>query len=137
MENQRPKEEKRLLEMTRKWVEEKGSMLFAPISMQQFATSKDFPAKGPQWVSRDVLKKPSHTSELSSLVLDAVCDLGTGEEQIGHILVEDVKIQWTAFRPSAGPLDREPSISEEDKYRKLMNDTGSRTTILYAHGGFY
>ena len=50
---------------------------------------------------------------------------------------EGVRIQGSGYRPGVSAHEPEPSISEVEKYHRLLNDAKERTVILYSHGGFY
>ncbi|KAJ4369222.1 hypothetical protein N0V83_006307 [Neocucurbitaria cava] len=135
--NCRQKAEASLRKMTADFVEKITPMLFAPVSMQQYATAKDSPAKGTTCVSRTIFNKPEDQYELKSVTVQAINDLASGQKRIGEFSVEDVKVQWTSFKPSGRDKDLEPSISEQEKYNDMMKDITTDTVVLFAHGGFY
>ncbi|KAF2793393.1 alpha/beta-hydrolase, partial [Melanomma pulvis-pyrius CBS 109.77] len=108
-----------------------------PVSMQQFVTAKDIPAKGPMWVSRTTFNKAEDGDDLKSIVMEALDDLAPGKERIEYFSVEDVNVQWTSFKPSGREKEPESSISEQEKYDGMMKDVTTDTVVLYAHGGFY
>lgn len=137
MGTSRKESEQQLRAMTADWVEQKGSMLFLPISMQQFATTQDFPPKGPIWVSRDVLKCPDDEQEISTVVSNAIQYLDSSSEPIRIFAAEDVKVQWTAFKSSGEVAERDACSSEEETYKSMESDLKSEAVVLYAHGGFY
>lgn len=70
--------------------------------------------------------------------MEAIIDLGDGSSvDLISPSLADVKVQWSGYRAGAKQNDKEPDISEKEKYRGLMKDTWLKTTILYVHGGFY
>jgi hypothetical protein len=130
--------EQRLQNMTTAFIEKIRPALFAPVSMQQFVTTKDNPAKGPMWVSRTTFPAPVDCEGLKGAVRSAIDDLtNTEENKVGDFEIEDVKVQWTGSRPSGPEKEREPNISEREKYEGMMRDVKSDIVVLYAHGGFY
>ncbi|KAJ4296425.1 hypothetical protein N0V90_006470 [Kalmusia sp. IMI 367209] len=133
----RQEAEQRLQKMTSDFIEKLSPVLFAPVSMQQMVTSRDTPAKGPVWVTRTTLDKPGDSHELKRVLEEAFKALALTQESIGDFSIEDVDVQWTAFRPSGKDKEPEPSISEQEKFDGMMKDVSADTVILYAHGGFY
>ncbi|KAF1836191.1 lipase/esteras-like protein [Decorospora gaudefroyi] len=133
----RKEAERRLQDMTKGLIEKMTPVLFAPVSMQQFATTKDTQARGPMWVSRTVFSKPKDPTELKAVVREALGDLAPGRERVGDFSIDDVKVQWTSFKPSSRAKEPEPSISEQEKYGGMMQDITTDIVALYAHGGFY
>jgi hypothetical protein len=126
---------KRLMRWTQKFRKEKNHLFYAPISLQQAATTADQPAKGPVWASRTAFPAPNDDSIISSIT-GAIQSLSgdlNREELVAT--VADVKVQWSGFRSGVGENGDEPNIAEKEKYRGLMKDMKSRTTIIYAHGG--
>lgn len=128
--------EKRILELKRDFVSRKAHLYYAPVSMQQAATAVDIPAKGPAWASRVVLPAPGDDTIVRA-ISNAIKHLGNGDEDFAALSLADVKAQWSGYRPKAMGNEEEPDISEKEKYEGMMKDTISKTTMLYAHGGFY
>ena len=126
----------RLVRLTQDFLKKKAAFYYQPVSAQQAATAIDFPAKGPMWASRTVLPAPREDAILG-VVLDCIKELGNGHEDFTPPSTADVKVQWSGFRKGVEQKEPEPDISEREKFEKLMRDTSSPTTILYAHGGFY
>ena len=129
--------ENQLKTETQKWARSRGQALLLPISIQQAATSRDFPAKGPQWVSRTVLKAPENSEEIQIAVQNALKNMTDWAGNVPPVTIADVHAHWTAFKPSAKATDQEPSGTEKSKYEELIADVTSKTTILYAHGGYF
>ncbi|OAG06093.1 alpha/beta-hydrolase [Paraphaeosphaeria sporulosa] len=133
----RQKAEQKLQEMTSGFIEKLKPILFAPVSMQQMVTAQDVPAKGPVWVSRTVFEKPEGSHELGSVLKDAFRALDFGGDSTYDFTIEDVDVQWTAYRPVGKEKEPEPEITEHEKFNGMMKDVPADTVILYAHGGFY
>ncbi|PQE20483.1 hypothetical protein CJF30_00001806 [Rutstroemia sp. NJR-2017a BBW] len=126
---------KSLMRWTQKFRKEKNHLFCASISLQQAATTADQPAKGPIWASRTVLPNPKDNSIISSIT-EAIYSLSNDPPKEDLVAtLADVKVQWSGFRSGVGKNETEPDITEEEKYRGLMKDTKSRTTIIYVHGG--
>jgi hypothetical protein len=131
-------EVKRLIGLTDAFLERRSNVFFAPISMQQMATSQDVPAKGKVWAARTTFSV-ADVEPIGTLVNDAIRSLGN---EAAHrvplkVSVEDVHVQWSGFRAAAEPKEEEPEIEEDEKYRRLMTETTSQVTMLHCHGGFY
>jgi hypothetical protein len=126
---------RKLMSWTQKFRKQKNHLFYAPISLQQAATTADQPARGPIWASRTVFPAPKDNSVVSSIT-GAIHNLSDDlhEEDIVATLA-DVRVQWSGFRSGVGKNENEPDITEEEKYKGLMKDTKSRTTIIYVHGG--
>jgi hypothetical protein len=129
--------ERKLQQLTQTFLKNKSHLYYAPVSIQQALTTADRPANGPVWASRTTFPAPKDNAILTAVV-NAVIDLGDGSRtDLFPISLADVKVQWSGNRDGAKQTDEEPDISEKEKYRRLMKDTRSKTTILYIHGGFY
>lgn len=130
--------ERKLLQLTQAFLKNKAQLFYAPVSIQQAVSTADRPTKGPIWASRTTFPRPKDDAILTA-VLKAIADLGgssTAELRLPTSLA-DVKVQWSGYRAGAKKSDQEPEISEREKYKGLMEDTKSKTTIIYVHGGFY
>lgn len=57
---------------------------------------------------------------------------GEKEAEIG-----DVEGEWTGYRAGATSESKELRCSEEEKYKEMMKEVSSPTTVLYFHGGAY
>jgi hypothetical protein len=114
--------EQQLRKMTGNLIEKITPMLFAPVSMQQTATTRDRPAKGPIWVSRTMFKKPADQEHLKEVLMKAFNELAPTKGTVGEFSIEDVNVQWTSFKPSGQEKETEPRISEQEKYDGMMED---------------
>ncbi|KAF4171582.1 hypothetical protein CNMCM8694_008063 [Aspergillus lentulus] len=83
------------------------------ISLQQRSTMQDPGVKGPIRV------------------------LGTGNKEYLTPALASVTAEWTGYRRSVPHNAPEPSISEADKYKCLVEETTTDVTPLYFHGGSY
>lgn len=129
--------ERKLRQLTQTFLKKKGHLFYAPVSIQQAISAADSPATGPVWASRTTFPAPKDNALLTA-VMEAIIDLGDGSStDLISPSLADVKVQWSGYRVGAKQNDTEPDISEKEKYRGLMKDTRSETTILYVHGGFY
>ena len=109
-------------------------MLNTPVGTLQRETKGDREAKGPSWVSRVTLTAPAE-NDACQIVLDAIDNLGTGNELYTLPDLNDVCAQWTGFRAGVGEKEPEPKLSEAEKFICLCKEVRTPTTILYAHGG--
>ncbi|KAJ8070670.1 hypothetical protein OCU04_001041 [Sclerotinia nivalis] len=126
---------KNLMSWTQKFRKDKNHLFYAPISLQQAATTADQPANGPVWASRTTLPAPKCDSILTAIT-EAVYDLDDSSCRADLVAtLADVQVQWSGFRSGVGKNEKEPNITEEEKYQGLMKDTQSKTTIIYVHGG--
>ncbi|KAI1768543.1 alpha/beta hydrolase fold-domain-containing protein [Hypoxylon sp. FL1150] len=110
------------------------------ISEVQTMTLRDPGVKGKMWVSTMASKIPPEEGIRDALF--AAIDGMSGPEQEGAppLAVPDiveVEAEWTGYRAAATKDSKPPMIPEEEKYRELMKECTSSTTILYFHGGAY
>ena len=115
----------------------------SPVGKAQRVTLKDPGVKGKTWVATAKIKPPQKQDEsLRESVFQAIEDMKPTNGAPLHYTkpdLVDIEVEWTGFRPDAGKEDPLPSISEEEKYKKMMAEPSrtSDTTILYFHGGAY
>jgi hypothetical protein len=106
-----------------------------PLGKQQKGSLRDPGVKGPMWVSKVVFPKPE--IEVQDALIGVIEGLkGEGETYDIPGLV-DVSAEWTGHRDGADGKSTLPDISEEEKYKKLMEDVKEDMTILYFHGGAF
>ncbi|TGO46780.1 hypothetical protein BCON_0308g00100 [Botryotinia convoluta] len=125
---------KKLMSWTQNFRKDKVHLFCTPISLQQAITTADQPANGPVWASRTILPAPKDDSIITAIT-EAIYDLDDGSCADLVATSADVQVQWSRLRSGVGGHEKEPNISGKDKYRGLMKDTRSKTTIIYAHGG--
>ncbi|KAI4871078.1 alpha/beta hydrolase fold-domain-containing protein [Hypoxylon rubiginosum] len=110
------------------------------VSEVQDMTLRDPGVKGKMWVSTMASQVPPEEGIRDALF--AAIDAMSGPEQKGAppLAVPDivpVEAEWTGYRAGATRDSKPPAIPEEEKYRELMKECTSSTTILYLHGGAY
>ncbi|KAI1777088.1 alpha/beta hydrolase fold-domain-containing protein [Hypoxylon cercidicola] len=110
------------------------------VSEVQAMTLRDPGVKGKMWVSTMASQVPPETGIRDALF--AAIDAMSGPEQKGAppLAVPDivpVEAEWTGYRAAATKDSKPPAIPEEEKYRELVKECTSSTTILYFHGGAY
>ncbi len=100
--------------------------------------------KGRIWVSRVVLPKPGETDVWEKLerAIEGLSDGeggNGGKGNRGYTVpeVRDVEAEWTGYRAGATTASVELRCSEAEKYKEMMKEVESPTTILYFHGGAY
>ncbi|KAF2236864.1 hypothetical protein EV356DRAFT_497795 [Viridothelium virens] len=102
----------------------------------QESTLRDPGVKGKLWVSKVEIPSPPE-DETRQALFRAVDDLKDDSQAYIRPSCVPVGAEWTGYRASADKDSTLPSISEEEKYKSLMSETKSTTTILYFHGGAY
>lgn len=131
-------EEERLVALTDGFLSRRMDMFFQPISIQQFATSQDMPAKGNVWVARTELPG-SDSQSLVNVIRDAISEFG-GNSSEAYVIdtgALDVPAQWTGYRAGVSRDEPEPDVDESEKFKQLMSETKGKMVLLHAHGGFY
>ena len=108
---------------------------FLPIGVQQKQSMRDPGIKGPMWVSKVTLPAPEDA--VQDALFKAIEDLKSGGETFDVPGVRPVEAEWTGYRSGTSKNAPQPDISEEDKYKKLQEESQSDTVILYFHGGAY
>ncbi|KAI1078042.1 alpha/beta hydrolase fold-domain-containing protein [Whalleya microplaca] len=104
----------------------------------QAMTLHDPGVKGRIWVSKVVTENPPERGVLDALMaaIDATKD-PKEEAPLVEPAIVPVEAEWTGYRAAATPKSTLPEILEERKYRELMKECTSSTTVLYFHGGAY
>ena len=106
------------------------------ISEQQKRTLNEIPVKGPTWVSKFTIP-PSPEDDIRELLFRAIDQGNEGKVNYFRPKCQPLDAQWTGYRAGAGKDTQEPDMSEEEKYRALVNDTKSPFVILYVYGGAF
>ncbi|ORY70176.1 alpha/beta hydrolase fold-domain-containing protein [Pseudomassariella vexata] len=131
----------------------------ACIARSQRQTRFDLPIRGPIWVSKVTLPRPTDENLLlepngarsatlcvkdgkvmgiMEAVRAAIKVLGDGRETFTEPELVDVEAEWNAFRSNARWWSARPNISEREQYNKMMEDVGNDgPTVLYFHGGAF
>ena len=102
---------------------------------------KDPGIKGKMWIAKATMPAPKEQG-VREKVFEAVEQMkveGAGDAKYTPPELADVEVEWTGYRPGAGKDEAMPDISEEEKYKRLMDEPSrtSETTILNFHGGAY
>jgi acetyl esterase/lipase len=106
-----------------------------PISKMQRLTTKDPGVKGNVWVCKVKLAIPEE-DDVRQLLFRAIADMGTGDETWTQPATLPLEAEWNGYRASARADEPEPSgLSEAQKYQNMMQETTSKVTHLYFHGG--
>jgi acetyl esterase/lipase len=107
------------------------------VTKQQRMTTRDPGVKGQLWVSK-VKLAVSEEDDVRQLLFQAIKELGTGSEKWTPPEARPLEAEWTGHRsdPTITPQTPEPAdLSEKQKYDALLQDTTSKVTVLYFHGG--
>jgi hypothetical protein len=106
------------------------------ISVQQNATCRDDPVKGPLWVSKFSI--PSPTEDTSrDLLLQLVDEANEHSVRYDHPSSAPLDFEWVSFRNKVQKDTPEPAIGENEKFQELSKETKSPLTILYVYGGSF
>jgi len=98
--------------------------------------------KGQMWVAKATMPANDEANGVQDVVCQAVDELSEGIEggvKYTRPGVKDIEVEWTGYRSNASASEPLPNVSEEEKYKRLMQDPArtSETTVLYLHGGAY
>jgi hypothetical protein len=110
-----------------------------PVSKVQKLTLRDPGVKGKIWISRVKLQTPQE-DDVRQALFQAIGELAIDDkERAGYEEPEirEVEAEWTGYRAGATKESRELNCSEEEKYKEMMKEVSSPTTVLYFHGGAY
>ncbi|KAJ5650187.1 benzoate 4-monooxygenase cytochrome P450 [Penicillium longicatenatum] len=106
------------------------------ISVQQNATCRDDPVKGPLWVSKFSI--PSPTEDTSrDLLLQLVDEANEHSVRYDRPSSAPLDFEWVGFRNQVQKDTPEPAIGENEKFLELSKETKSPLTILYVYGGSF
>lgn len=110
-----------------------------PVSKVQKLSIRDPGVKGKIWISRTKLQVPQE-DDLRRATFKAIADMAVDEVERGWYeepQMQEVESEWTGYRAGATKHSKELTCSEEEKYKEMMKEVTSPTTILYFHGGAY
>ena len=110
-----------------------------PISKLQHLTLKDPGVKGRIWISKVTMPKPEE-DDLRQALFKAIEGLKEPGGLAGGFKEPEllpVEAEWTGYRAGATKQSSDLKIPEDQKYKELMREVSSPTTILYFHGGAY
>ena len=110
-----------------------------PLSRIQKLSLRDPGIKGRIWVSKVTLRKPEEDDVRQAVfgAVDGLREPGDAPGGYPEPQLVPVEAEWTAYRADASPASPLPDISEEEKYKALMAEVSSKTTVLYFHGGAF
>ena len=94
---------------------------------------KDPGVKGKMWISKLTLAKPGDGPR--EALVQAIEELGDGQETYTLPGTADVEGEWTGYRNGVDKNAPQPEVSEKEKYDNLMGEVKSDVAILYFHGG--
>ena len=107
------------------------------ISQRQRSSAKVRKVQGPLWVS-PVQYSAAGDNNVLRLLRDTTGSLGDEEANHQNYIIPalaEVNCEWVGWRSNASANEPEPQLSEELKYKALMEDVSSPLTILYLFGG--
>ena len=106
-----------------------------PLAMQQSGSTKDPGIKGKLWISKATLPPPED-SDILEVLCEAIEKLKeTTDEKFTIPPVRPVEAEWTGYRANVDNSRPRLDLSEEQHYKRLMEEVSSDATILYLHGG--
>jgi len=110
-----------------------------PISKVQRLMLRDPGVKGRVWISKVTMRAPVEDSIRQALFKAIEGMKEPGEAAGGYTEPEllPVEAEWTGYRAGATKQSAELRIPEEQKYKEMMSEVTSPTTVLYFHGGAY
>lgn len=109
----------------------------ATISQQQEMTVNDHPVKGPVWVSNFTIPPPEGEDQVRTILLRQIDELNEENASYKRPQSEPLNAQWTGYRSCATKDALEPSVSEKEKYTKLMEDVSSPVVVFFIYGGAF
>ncbi|KAK2809797.1 hypothetical protein FQN50_003437 [Emmonsiellopsis sp. PD_5] len=107
-----------------------------PVGKVQRGAMKDPGIKGRMWISKVKMPRPAEDEVLQSLI-KAIEHHKEGDETYKVPDLIDVEAEWTGYRSGVDTKAPLPDISEEEKYKRLMDEVKEDVTVLYFHGGAY
>lgn len=101
--------------------------------------------RGRMWIAKYTILSPEKesnnqlgTCEVYEALIKAIDVLGDGSDCYIQPEVVDVEAEWTGYRRGVSHFARQPDISEEEKYTKMMEEVEPESpVILYFHGGAF
>lgn len=100
------------------------------------------PVKGRIWISKVVGPEPQE-DDLRQKLFAAIEDLKeegpSGAHELDYLKPKatPVEAEWTGYRCGATKTQPELRASEAEKFKEMMKEATSPTTVLYLHGGAY
>ena len=106
------------------------------ISQQQEITAKDAAVKGPIWVSTFETAPPKE-DPVTNALMDVIDAANPNAKLCERPTSELIQLQWNGFRKDAVAETPEPSITETQKYERLLQDVTQPVVILFVYGGAF
>ncbi|KAJ6150672.1 benzoate 4-monooxygenase cytochrome P450 [Penicillium chermesinum] len=106
------------------------------ISVQQAATCRNDPVKGPLWISKFSLPRPTDDTSLD-LLLKLVDEANEHHVRYDHPISVPLDFEWVGYRSNVQKHTPQPEVGEKEKFAKLTAETKSPLTILYLYGGTF
>ncbi|PLB48690.1 alpha/beta-hydrolase [Aspergillus steynii IBT 23096] len=106
------------------------------VSDAQAATLRDDPVKGPLWVAKFTVPKPTEDTS-RELLLSLVDDLNDRNIFYDRPDSQPLQFEWVGYRHNVEKNTPEPSISESEKFQRLVAETKQPTVIFYIYGGTF
>ncbi|KAE8372686.1 alpha/beta-hydrolase [Aspergillus bertholletiae] len=106
------------------------------ISVQQKATCRNDPIKGPLWVSKFSLPSPADDNS-RELLLQLIDEANEHQVRYDRPASAPLDFEWVGYRSNVQKDTPEPVIGEQEKFAKLMAETKSPLTVLYLYGGSF
>ncbi|KAG9248742.1 acetyl-hydrolase [Calycina marina] len=110
-----------------------------PISKAQRTSLEAPEIKGRIWISKVTIPAPP-TDRIRVSLFSAIESLKEPSDSPGGFLEPEllpVEAEWTGYRAGATKTSPQLRCSEEQKYKEMMKEVTSKTTVLYLHGGGY
>lgn len=109
-----------------------------PISIRQKTSLKGEAPEVAPWVSHlELPAPPSEQGDIQQLLLKAIENLGRGDEHYALPSLQRIQVQWTSATSPLPPEFDRLEMSNELKYKYMMDKVTSRVTLLYVHGGAF
>lgn len=107
-----------------------------PVRVLQKISTRDPGIKGPILVAKVTIPSPPEPV-LRDAICTAIKELGDGSETYTLPEFAGVEAEWTGYQKGVPANEPRPDRSEQDHYKKLMENISTPVTILYFHGGAY
>lgn len=112
-----------------------GINLGGTLEQVQAFSRKDRSVKGPIWVSKVDIPKPSEPDVHRALWNMVQQTALPGQKIWEPGYAPSISAQWTGHRAGVQKDSPEPKLSEPEKYSALSREAKHPTTILYFQGG--
>ncbi|KAL2063023.1 hypothetical protein VTL71DRAFT_6095 [Oculimacula yallundae] len=110
-----------------------------PLSQLQRMSVKGPEIKGRIWVSKVTMPKPEEDDVRQKLFkcIEGLREEGDEQGGFNEPELKEVEAEWVGYRAGATKTSAELRTGEEEKYKEMMKEVESPTTVLYFHGGAY